>query len=158
MSLLLKQRISVRLAGLAVSVMVAGLLAGCGAVSDASNTKFIPDAGDRVVFYVGTGSGSTVIKLNRVYLAPKNPKNLPGGLLGIDANCAGRGSLLVRVLPGGEADNPTCYFPNGGGGSMVTLPAKQPWPTEIVIKAAKGTHWSVAVVDPQGSVGVAAPS
>ncbi|KJF15634.1 hypothetical protein [Acidithrix ferrooxidans] len=157
LQLLFKHHLSKKLTNLAICVMAAGLLASCGNTSDVSSVKLIPAVADKVVFYIGTGTGPKIINLNQVYLGPKNPKNLPGGLLAIVANCKGKGSLLVRVLPGGEADDPTCNWPNGGGGWMATLPAKQPWPTKIVIKAAKGTHWSIAVVDPQGSTGVAEP-
>jgi hypothetical protein len=136
------------------SLVMFGVLASCGISSSASLPKLIPASHDAVVFYTGTGNGSKTIELNQVYLAPRNPRYVPGGLLGINAACVGSGILSVRVSPGGESDNPYCHS-SGGGGFMVTNPAKQPWPTKITITATKGTRWTVAVVDPQGSVGVA---
>ena len=150
-------RLPLKVVSVLFSLIAMGMLASCGILSSSALPRLIPADQDKVVFYVGTGSGSKTIVLNQTYLGPRNPKYLPGGILGIDGICVGGGTLLIQVFPTDASNDPSCYS-SGGGGSAVAGPAKLPWPTKIVIKARKGTEWSVAVVDPQGSTGVAVPN
>ncbi len=136
-----------------VSLLAATVLAGCGIFSSVSLPKLVAATNDKVVFYIGTGSGSETIDLNRAFLGPKNPTYLPGGILSIQAVCVGSGMLIVEVSPGKESLLPSCYS-TGGEAAILDGPANLPWPKKILIKASKGTKWSVAVVDPQGSFGV----
>jgi hypothetical protein len=140
------------------SLTAATWLASCSILPSSSLPKLIPADQDRVVFYVGTGTGSATITLpNITYIGPKNPRYLPGGYIGIDGICVGTGILSITVYPTNATDEPSCY-PSGGGGSNLSGPARFLWPKKIVIKANKSTKWSVAVVDPQNSVGIATPN
>ena len=115
-----------------------------------------PALGDRTVFYAGTGTGTRTVALATETRADGSlVPTVVGGRLAVVGTCIGRGTLSVALRPGTFRFTIACSAAPGTTASDVTTPGDVPWPTRAVVTAAAGSSWSLDVVDPTGSVGVA---
>ncbi len=116
-----------------------------------------PAIGDQAVYYSGHGSGSATIAVSPDYVGGAPVVLIPGGEFAVAMRCVGSGNATVTVLPVKTHFVAVCSGPGsrivselyGFRGERIATPRS------IQVSTDSANHWSLAVVNPQGSIGIA---